>query len=279
MAKLFVENITSFEFYQNVRFADKIDLLENNPLNNTISLTPGNYAPSKLPISYAEIKNITIPYVADDVLHIASQCQNANRHLDNLHFHYLSGGYPSNSFLKLNNEIYVASPELTFLQMANSLDFLELVMLGFEYCGTYSINPLSAEGFIYNIAPLTTKTKLKNFTKRFANRNQKFKGIRKAYDALDVITDNVASPQEAKFIIKLCAPRHLGAYAVKGALSNYEITLSNGASNILGRHKIRPDLCCPKTKIALEYQSKMFHDNSDQFETDKVRNAALTYDG
>lgn len=279
MAKLFVENITSFEFYQNVRFADKIDLLENNPLNNTISLTPGNYAPSKLPISYAEIKNITIPYVADDVLHIASQCQNANRHLDNLHFHYLSGGYPSNSFLKLNNEIYVASPELTFLQMANSLDFLELVMLGFEYCGTYSINPLSAEGFIYNIAPLTTKTKLKNFTKRFANRNQKFKGIRKAYDALDVITDNVASPQEAKFIIKLCAPRHLGAYAVKGALSNYEITLSNGATNILGRHKIRPDLCCPKTKIALEYQSKMFHDNSDQFETDKVRNAALTYDG
>lgn len=279
MTKLFIENITSFEFYQNVRFSDRIDLLENNPLNNTINLTPGNYLPSKHSISYEDIKSTTIPYVSDGALHLASQCPNANRHIKNLHFHYLSGGYPSNSFLKLNKEIYVASPELTFLQMSNRLEFLELVMLGLEYCGTYSINPLAAEGFIYNISPLTTKAKLANFIKRFAKRNHNFRGIRKVYDALDLIIDNVASPQEAKFIIKLCGPRHVGAYAVKGVLSNHEIRLSNGASKILGRNKIRPDLCCPKTKIALEYQSKMFHDNSEQFEKDNVRSVALTYDG
>lgn len=279
MAKLFIENITSFEFYQNARFNDRIDLLENNPLNNTISLTPGNYLPSRMLIPYKDIKNIVVPYVGDGELHVATRYRHCNYKNKNIQFHYLSGGYPKGSFLKYNIEIFVASPELTFLQMANRLDLLELAMLGLEYCGTYSISSLVAEGFIYNIKPLTNRTRLKNYLKYFYKRNPNYRGIRKAIKALDLIIDNSASPQESKFIIKLFGPRHLGAYGVKNLVSNCEIKLSRGAAKILGRYSIKPDLSCLKTKIALEYQSKMFHNNAEQFEIDKVRSAALTYDG
>lgn len=47
------------------------------------------------------------------------------------------------SFFKLECGNFVASPELCFLQLAGSLDPVELALVGFELCGTYRIRTAS----------------------------------------------------------------------------------------------------------------------------------------
>ena len=44
---------------------------------------------------------------------------------------------PSNSFWKLKDSLYVVSPELCFVQMAQQLSIAQLVELGINLCGSY----------------------------------------------------------------------------------------------------------------------------------------------
>lgn len=279
MSRIFISHISAFEFYRNARFNNALDFLNNDPLRNTIKLQKGNFKPGISPIKITNICNDDVPYIESSVLHIETRSKNPNYHNKSVKIHYLKGDYPLYSYLKYNEDIFIASPELLFVQMAKYLNIVQLMMLGLELCGSYSINNLAADGFIYNIKPITNYHKLSSYVNSFYNKNNNYPGIRKAIKALNYILDNSASPKESDLIIKLCTSHSIGGYGIKNFVSNYEIELSTGATNINGRSKIRPDLVCVKNKIALEYQSRAFHANPKQFEIDKIRSAALVYDG
>ncbi len=55
--------------------------------------------------------------------------------------------------------VSIASPELTFIQMARDLDTITLVEFGYALCGTYFYSPWSSKGFEQR-DPLTTKASL-----------------------------------------------------------------------------------------------------------------------
>ena len=93
------------------------------------------------------------------------------------------------------------------------------------------------------------------------------------------LKSNSASPQESRLFIKLCLPRKYGSYGVKGFVFNKPIKLSQRSYNILGQTTIKPDLVNEATKVAIEYDSAAFHENSEQNKRDKLRLDALHNDG
>lgn len=279
VVKLFITHNSALEFYRNARLNYNLDLIEHNPLNNSLNLQPSRCHPGQESFTRKDIYLDDVPFTGDGPLELATNIDNPNYHMKNVTLHYQKGRYPNNSFLKYNNEIYIASPELVFLQMAKKFNEIELLMFGLEICGSYALSDANPDGFIFNLPAITTKSRILNYLRNFKSNNNNFPGICKASKISQYIIDGSASPQESKVIIKLCCQRKLGGYGVKNLKANYRISLSDGAINILGRNTIRPDLCCPKTKIAIEYQSRQFHNNLEQFEIDKIRTAALNVDG
>ena len=85
-----------------------------------------------------------------DVLIASSNAKHASR---SFRFHNYAGKYPSGSFLRIKDNVFIVSPELLFCQMAQNLSIEKLLLLGFELCGTYSIWPESESGFLSNVKP------------------------------------------------------------------------------------------------------------------------------
>ena len=280
MQKIFISHSSAFEFYPNARINLYLDLLGKDPSRNTMQLATSCARPSKTArytVSSADF--YSIPYCGDLPLHIAITNPNNIYSCKKLKTHYLKQGFINNSFLKYSNDIYIASPELVFCQMAKELTIEQLMLLGLEYCGTYVPSESSAEGFVSNLSPITTASRVKKFVMALKMHNNNFPGIQNAITVSNFLIDNCASPMESRLYIKLGMPRNLGGYGVKNLTANTRINLSKKAATILGFPYLRADFSIKGSKIAIEYDSNTFHDNTGQNEKDKLRANALQYDG
>lgn len=86
--------------------------------------------------------------------------------------HVRSGPFPARSFLPVAANAFSSSPELAFVQMAESLDQPRLVKLGDELCGTYGIETVGIVDFDRK-TPFTTVDRLGSCSKRNACRDSK----------------------------------------------------------------------------------------------------------
>ena len=280
MQKIFIDHSSAFQFYQNARANMHLDMLGLDPSKNTMQLAYSCAQPSKMErYAPASVDFGSLPYCGDLPLHISITNPNNSCSSKKLKTHLSNQGFVRNSFVKYSNSIYIAAPELVFCQMAKELSIEQLMLLGLEYCGTYALTQSAPDGFICNIQPLTTVSKLQTYVKNLKANYKNFAGIQNAVAVSKLLIDNCASPMESKLYLKLSAPRNLGGYAVKNLIANKRINLSKKAADILGFHYLRADLCIKKSKIAIEYDSNTFHDNTGQNEKDKLRADALQHDG
>lgn len=193
--------------------------------------------------------------------------------------HCYSGKYPKGSFLKVDNAFFISSPELLFCQMAQELAAEKLLMLGFELCGTYSVNTECEDGFIKTIQPITSADKILKYIENMERIGHQFHGIKRARYAAKYILDNSASPRESRLAILLGGPRKIGAFGITGLVLNNPVKLSNAAYSICGQRYVIPDISIPNKKIAIEYDSDAYHNNQNQNRHDKKRIDALQHDG
>lgn len=182
---------------------------------------------------------------------------------------------PSNSFFKIpNHEIYVACPELTFVQAARSLDIVSLVHLGFDLCSQYYADK-NAEFGQSNRTIITTKEQLI----AYAKSSNHMHGSAKAIRAARYVLDNSNSPMETRLAILLELPIRLGGYGLSGLEMNRAIELSKHSRALLGITEIRGDLVWRKKRLAVEYNSKIVHNNDAAFYNDVNRATALKDSG
>lgn len=73
-------------------------------------------------------------------------------------YHTWQGDLPAGSVARIAPGLCVCSPELSFLQMAQTLDEVSQIRLGFELCGSYSLDA-RADGGFFKRSPLTTPEK------------------------------------------------------------------------------------------------------------------------
>lgn len=230
---------------------------------------------SKHPMTSAEAVDIADQRlgVSTPPFHIlVGSGQARSRHADIVN-HVCSRKLPRGSFYSIKKGYSVSCPELCFLQMAQILPPVKLIELGFELCGNYAIDSTDMRGFAAR-EPLTKMTALE----RYCRKVGAFKGVKAARQALPHIIDNAASPMETKLVMLLCLPASYGGFALPQPKMNYPISASD-ISAYKGKRQYFCDLFWPESKLAVEYDSDMFHVGSDRIAYDAERRRNLIAKG
>lgn len=185
---------------------------------------------------------------------------------------------------KLPNQDFTAKayclipPEYLFLQMAESMSFIDLLMLGFELCGTYFGNQ-ATDAFNDSAVP---SPRHKPFTK--ANKIKRLldsdvasqtKGTNQAKQAAKFLLDNSYSPRESALALMLTLPRRLGGYALPRPLLNQRINIPRNNPQLTHNDYFRCDLFWPKENLAIEYDSDLHHTGARKIAKDASRRDAL----
>lgn len=174
-------------------------------------------------------------------------------------------------FLEIEPGICATSPELTFLMAANELDFIDLILLGYELCGCYSLAPLRDSLVMRH--PLTSVEAI-----MATASTTTVKGAGVAKQALRYVLDGSGSPQETALAMMLSLPKRYGGFGFTPPKLNLRLDLGKSASAVWRRGNAF-DLVWEDAKIVVEYDGEDGHRLFEQTERDNTRRNALTLDG
>ena len=216
-------------------------------------------------ISLPDNLGLTLP------VHVILGDARARRTLPAMKQHVLTAALPASSFLDAGGGLQVSSPEFCFLQMASQLPLVQLIELGFELCGRYSMPASSfqvmpSSGFNQR-PPLTSIMKLNAFIAQTPGLD----GHQKATRALRHILDDSASPRETKLTLLLCLPPKLGGRGFARPLLNVRIDLPQPVRIDTGKAYFECDLFWPEHKLAVEYDSDLHHTGPERIAADSKR--------
>ena len=186
------------------------------------------------------------------------------------------------AFINVGHGICPCSPAFVFMQLATSLDVIDLLRIGMELCGSYSrwhIAPPLAHGiprrpydetraYTYDLPPALNANRMLPFLDRMMG----YRGCSDARIACRWLVNGSASPMETAAYLLLCLPRRLGGYALPKPTLNPKLTISNPDGT-----KVRyPDLFWLGPNIDVEYNSDTDHSGEWARYRDSKREVELT---
>lgn len=189
-------------------------------------------------------------------------------------FHRMTSLGERNSFVALGGDVFVATPALMFVQMAPVLERAHLLELAYELCGTYALSSLDMRGFC-SCEPLLTPA----YLRKVFDAAPGHYGSRSARRAASLVLPNAASPRESAVAMLLSTPRTFGGYGLPAPELNHEIALDEKMRKQLHRMSLRTDLYWKSCRLALEYESHMFHSGKEAYERDSRRRNDLKFLG
>jgi len=189
----------------------------------------------------------------------------------------LSNTLPAWSLMRAGKTVFVPTPELTFLLLAQHLSLSELIAVGMEMCGHYrlqgasTLSPLRSQRTLYNQQLLTTPAAID----RLLERSRGIPGVKIARRALKYVVPNSASPMETTLYMLLCLPRALGGYAMPRPILNARRPVTKQAESFTFWKTLVPDLYWPSVRLDLEYDSESFHADPESLAAGARRTLAL----
>ncbi|OUP07312.1 hypothetical protein B5F33_09105 [Collinsella sp. An2] len=155
---------------------------------------------------------------------------------------------PRRSLIVVNRCILVTGPELLFCDLASSsaLDELDLILIGYELCGTYVVDQ-SWDGLVNTGIAMTSVEKIARLADQLPHR----RGIKRARGALSLIRNGSNSPMETILCMLLTLPRRLGGLDLGPVALNYQVQTSTGPRWI--------DAAFVAYNLGLEYKGKEAH--------------------
>lgn len=181
--------------------------------------------------------------------------------------HIMGGTVPAGSFQFLRGDLRIATPELTYVQMAAELGFAGTVKLGYELCSRYVLSELLESPD--SREPVTTARALRAYLARSSDRP----GIKVARRAVRYVHDNAESPMEVAVSMLLALPRMYGGYGLPPAMLNPEITVRSRSGST--PRVLRCDLVWPRQRVIVEYDSDLHHSRKAELGRDALRRNAL----
>lgn len=213
---------------------------------------------------------------AEAPLHVLTSQPIAPSGTKRIHAHTWSAPIPPGTLVECEtlsiDNVFASSPEFTFLQLAQVLSIVQLIEVGYELCGSYSLTNAVPEGFVSRKS-LTTIRKLRTFLEK-ANG---FRGVKNAKRALDNVLPGSESPRETAQCMLLCLPHLLGGYKLGQPVLNRTIQLGKRAQEVTSMSSRRCDLYWPDKKLAVEYDSDAHHTGSTRIARDSKRRNELSY--
>lgn len=197
--------------------------------------------------------------------------------------HFQGSNHVWGSFEKMEERLFVASPEAVFLQMAQRLSFVDLVELGCELCGSYAIDAADGalsdsddvRGFTSREYAITAKRRVL----QYLNRADGCKGVKPARRAIRYVQDGSASPSETMVLLALCLPRKEGGFGLPLPDMNKRVDISPEVSRVPFGSFRKGDYCWNKAGLILEFDSTAYHTGADKITKDSIRRSELAYEG
>lgn len=196
---------------------------------------------------------------------ILVSCKANMRKSQNLSPRIWSGKHPSRSFYKIAQDLYVSTPEATFLQLGKESSLMQLITIGYELCGSYGLSAQSDSGFLRR-EPRSNP----QLIERYLEKCDGIHGVKAAKRASSYIAKGSASPMESLLSMLLCLPPSLGGFGLPRPELNFPIETNEGG--IVMR---RCDLYWPDQRFALEYDSDTFHSDASKLHLDSSRRSTL----
>lgn len=196
--------------------------------------------------------------------HVLVDRPEAWRQRDDLVCHKLTGSGSGASFIRVSPDLFVVSPELMFMELAASgeFDLLDLVEIGYEFCGTYVLDS-SWDGYTTTDRPITSVRALTRAAKAWSPRH----GARLALDALRHIHDGSHSPLESDVAVLLSYERRRGGLGLGPMVLNARVDTPDGPRYV--------DILFPDAKVGVEYKGKRYHSVEQSARDDRRQNALV----
>lgn len=239
--------------------------------NRNLADLPRNFAFS---ITFRNAAEVADLLCISRPLHVKAPSQNYKRRGKKCVVY--SHSDPPHSYVPMRQgdyEIYVACPELCFLQAARTLDFIDLVKFGYDLCALYYANPEGEFGQSDRIS-----FTFKSFIKEYLTANHSSYGAARALKALRYVNDFSNSPVETRLAMFICLPEKYGGCGMRHIEMNAPIALTEEGAELTGQEEIRCDLLFSK-RVAVEYNSNAVHLNPAQYTSDMNRQNAINLAG
>ncbi len=189
-------------------------------------------------------------------------------------YHVLPKHLPENSFVRISESLFVASPELCFLMAATEYSLPELVRLGNDLCGIFMLDP-KAEYRQTRRDAITDADRIS----LYLDQTNGVRGIKRASMAIQYVCNRSGSPIESCLAAAAVLPLCHGGYGIEKPQLNHDITLNSDGARQLGRDRCCSDMVWPARKVVIEYDSNMTHLDVRQHYLDLNRANALALSG
>mgnify|MGYP006981053539 FL=1 len=173
---------------------------------------------------------------------------------------------------KDESSLCVVSPEVLFLEMAAQLSGIELVKLGYELCGVYSL-PMSQPNYAGTPRGYSRRkalTSVARLTAHVASQSNN-RSVKKARWALRYVLDGSASPRETELSMLMVLPRKLGGYGLRKPEIRHEFATSSEVLLFLSGKSTAFALHWPDAGLLLRYGDRAHKGNDG----DRKRNRHL----
>lgn len=225
----------------------------------------------------------------DEKAHLLIAKPSGRRVTRNIETHLWTSPLPPGSFLPIeaagcDYPVFVASPELVFLQLAATRPIEEAIYFGFALCSSYCITDAAARGIVLRgdgDKPLTTPNKIAAFLAKVEPAH----GSARARKALRYVRPNSYSPMESALAMSLGMPLRLGGFNFSDIELNPTLTIRTG-TDAYGDPRFsvrRPDLLIRSKgrtgeirQVAIDYDSFAFHAERENLRKDALRRNELT---
>lgn len=202
------------------------------------------------------------PMPFDDVELVVGDRRNV-RHSRGIVTHLLQRLPPEGSILRVDDGLYVVSPELCLMQQAGVMHPVNLCQMLGRYLATASSYESQDGKRLNRRSQLTDEERLARFLRGV--RGSRGRGV--LIDALEWTCPRAASPQETNLQLALTLPPSFGGFGLKRPMMNKEIKLNELERRLCQREFIRIDLLW-QGGFGLEYQGE---DHANQLDEDYAR--------
>ena len=197
----------------------------------------------------------------------------ADRHsVPGVRCHVCSGNLPRGSILPISSvapdlELFVASPELVFVQMAFGASDLDAIYYGMALCSGYRVEKEAAGGVVLRRdgdAPLTSASRLSAYARRAVD----VVGAAHAVKASAFVLDGSGSPKESGLAMLFGLPTRLGGFHLGDVALNKCLAIPDGKDAFGAARTMRryPDLTIVnrdragcKRMVAVDYDGFSVH--------------------
>lgn len=199
--------------------------------------------------------------------------EDARRRLsENIRCRHVPSHLPEQSFFSVRDGLFMTSPELTYVRMAEFRTEMQLAQIAMNLCGRYYLDKRTGNVCDRSM-PLTTPDKLHSF----CTMSSSVRGSKKALSALRWVYQNSGSPTETIVQLLLTLPWGRGGYALPLTHMNFDISAGRLA-RIAEQNSYSIDCANPDKRVGVEYDGQDSHPDSSHDKRRRNELKALGWD-